>query len=240
MNRLTLIYPYYDNPAMLEMQLANWKSYPVSLAERIRVIVVDDGSQRFPAAPCFERVSPSRIVELYRINENIPWNQDGAKNLGAHLADDGARLLLSDIDIVVAPDVAEIISNIPITDRRTYYMFNRAVVRRNGETFKPHPNTFLLGKSLFWSIGGYDEDYCGTYGSDRDFRERLAAAGKGVYRGDIVLRGYDAEVVPDATTYDWDRSEYLKKFIERREEKIRTGRVTPEKPLRFTWQRVFP
>ena len=39
-----MIYPYYDNPKMLERQVENWNLYGGELRAAIRLIVVDDGS----------------------------------------------------------------------------------------------------------------------------------------------------------------------------------------------------
>ena len=36
-----------------------------------------------------------------------------------------------------------------------------------------HVNSYFLSKALYWGIGGYDEDFWGTYGSDRLFRTRV-------------------------------------------------------------------
>jgi hypothetical protein len=44
----------------------------------------------------------------------------------------------------------------------------------SGEPIPPHPNSWLMTRALFWKIGGYDEKLSGHYGTDGDWRRRMA------------------------------------------------------------------
>ena len=79
-----MIYPYYENPKMLERQVENWNRYAGELRGALRIILVDDGSTKYPAEPIFKHCKMPK--KLYRVKEDIPWNQHGARNLGAKVA----------------------------------------------------------------------------------------------------------------------------------------------------------
>ena len=46
-NKLTLVYPYYNNGKMLERHFEEWNHY--SHKDKWNIIIVDDGSKRDPA-----------------------------------------------------------------------------------------------------------------------------------------------------------------------------------------------
>jgi hypothetical protein len=91
---ITLVMAYYENPTMLQVHLKNWKeTYPDDVKARMRVIIVDDGSPRNPAVNQVRSfalregdLGRFHAFEIYRIDTNIPWNQDGARNLGMMVA----------------------------------------------------------------------------------------------------------------------------------------------------------
>ena len=59
-----LIYPYYDNPGMLELQVENWNRFEGALREAIEIIVVDDCSSK-PALPIMEKCrTPRRVFRV--------------------------------------------------------------------------------------------------------------------------------------------------------------------------------
>src|SRR5262245_60776675 len=102
MDKIQLVYPYYENPTMLKEQLSVWAEWPRDLAKKVKIILVDDGSQKNPAKPIIEKMlHPIPTLELYRVLINIPWNQNGAHNLGFFAAEDG-WCLSTDIDHIVA------------------------------------------------------------------------------------------------------------------------------------------
>ena len=81
-NNITITIPYYEAPLMLRTQFFQWHKYPEWVWEYLNIIVVDDGSPMKPAEEVFKDViMPSSSVSLYRIQEDIPWNHGGARNL---------------------------------------------------------------------------------------------------------------------------------------------------------------
>jgi hypothetical protein len=99
MRRLSIVMPYYMNPGMLAHQYETWAAYPADLKERVDIVIVDDGSPVSPAAdvPRPEGLPP---LGIFRVLEDRPWHQHGARNLGAFVAK-GPWLLLTDMDHVL-------------------------------------------------------------------------------------------------------------------------------------------
>jgi len=191
---------------MLKRQVQEWNKYP----EGVTVICVDDGSPE-PALPIIEgaaccaptktgeRRPPLHAIELYRINVDIPWNREGARNLGAHVATTDWIVQL-DIDHILPADAAAALLDFlnpakraqhaaPLHDcsALTWYRFPRWRRGRADETRKkdripddceygeihPHVDSYLVRREIYWKTGGYDEDYAGALGGGNMFLRRL-------------------------------------------------------------------
>ena len=127
------IYPYYENPTMLEMQVENWNRYAGELRSSIRLIVVDDCSEKYPAEPILRKCKlPKR---LFRVNKRIPWNMHQARNIGAVeacKAKENFWLFMSDIDIMLTPEAAMTMLTKNLDSGRHYTMeiLKRKMVQR--------------------------------------------------------------------------------------------------------------
>lgn len=226
---------------MLALQYHVWASYPSELKEHIEIVIVDDGSPTEPAAdvPHPEGLPPIRI---YRVLVDKPWNQHGARNLGAKEAD-GPWLFLTDMDHVLPDEsLAKLIER---KNKEIVYTFARVdapdmtPTRRLDGSLKPHPNTFAMTRDLYWKIGGYDERFTGIYGTDSLFRTRAAQHARFKHLDDVSIIRYSREVIPDASTRTLLRKEgrsnakrnLLRQFMaEGTQDRIET--------LAFPWERV--
>lgn len=255
--KLSLVMPYYRNPVMLATHYEIWRSeWAPEFKAQVDVVIVDDGSPE-PAAdvPRPEGLPPIRI---FRVLEDRLWNQHGARNLGARQATAPA-LLMTDMDHVVPGDTLEWCLRLAgdLEDwRRTVYTFCRFdapagrwwnagdwrsfnETKRDDGSNKPHVNSFLLQRDLFWDVGGYDEAYCGHYGTDGRFRRRLYAAARGVLILDQPLIRVSRDVIPDASTVaprKEGRVPGFRKTVER--EKRARGELGKIVTLNFPWERV--
>jgi glycosyltransferase involved in cell wall biosynthesis len=100
----------------------------------------------------------------------------------------------------------------------------------------PHVDSYLVRRDVYWSVGGYNEDYSGAIGGGNPFLRRLEAAQPvDMLPAPIRLEVYTRDVIKDAS--DWslprDPSEYSrrKRIIERDPNK------KPKNPIRFPWTR---
>jgi hypothetical protein len=236
--------PYYENAGMLTFQMANWKTWPEAMRERVEVILVDDGS---PTAPAAKVPRPTGLPELriYRVKEDKPWHQHAARNLGAHVAPD-SWLLLTDMDHVLTTESAtSLLKRLSELDPKTIHTLDRIeadtgkpTVNERGQP-KPHPNSFVLTRDLYWKIGGYDEEFCGQYGTDGFFRARAFRKAK---RGhiDIPLVRYWRDLIPDASTTTLPRKEGRVAGVKEAVIAAKLARGEPDsvKVLQFDWERV--
>jgi len=158
MNEITICVPFYQNPDMLALQIETWNRYPDQAKKALRFIVVDDGSPE-PA-----RIDHQTDVDLqmYRIREDILWNNTGAKNLAADKAET-SHVLFLDIDHVIEPDnIMTLLTN--TYEPKTVNIFKR-ITQKNEE--RP-ANTYLvlMNRAEFLDLGMWDEDFAGGYGVD--------------------------------------------------------------------------
>ena len=234
-NNLQIIYPYYDNPQMLQIHFNFWRTYAADLWAHTKIILVDDGSPNYPLQDQLANVPGEANVEAYRIKENIPWNQNGAHNLGMHIADEG-WCLSTDIDHVVTGAILRHLHDERTLSADTYYTFARQQAGQPNQTgYKRHPNSWLFTRKTFMDSGGYDEDFSGYYGSDSVFRRALDEVAKRVEM-DTPLIVYDENDIPDANTREFGRkdSEYYSVKHPHLAAKRRNW-VKAENPLRFEW-----
>jgi len=195
--------PYYKNPGMLAEQYRVWSAYPDDLKAAIEIVLVDDGSPQ----PAIDVLRPADLppLRLYRVLEDRPWHQHGARNLAAHEAA-APWLLLTDMDHVVPPeslrDLLLVVAAAAPTDVFTFARVDapdlRPTVDRHGAA-KPHVNTFAIRRDHYWRVGGYDED-CVGYGTDGYFRHRLNAVSTRRHLAGVPIVRYPREVIADASS----------------------------------------
>lgn len=204
---ISIVFAYYENPSMLALQWKEIAAYPASIKSAIEILVVDDASPRTPAASVTRpRGLPRHRV--YRIEKDIPWNQDAARNIGAHEAH-GQWLLLTDIDHVVPASTLEGLLAAPL-DSSVFYSFGR-VKFDSGESREPHPNSYFMAKNMYWDIGGHDEDFAGIYGKDVLFRRRALAHAREVPLVDLPLARVGQSMVADSGTWTISRENTVRK-----------------------------
>ncbi len=243
MSVLSLVMPFYLNRSMLELQAEEWRRWSPKARAQIEIIIVDDGS---PEPVALDRLPPLDF-SIYRITEDRPWHQHAARNLGAHVAA-GPWLLLTDMDhVLTAPNADALMSRLGRLDPATAYFLNRIeadtgepTLGRDGKV-KPHPNSFVMTRDLYWRAGGYDEWYCGIYGTDGKFRARLFSVAEQGFLKHVALTRYWRDLVPDASTRDMPRKEG-RKVGEKEAVEIRKralGKEDEIKVLDFPWTRVL-
>jgi len=252
---ISVCVPYYSQPLMLRIHLDTWLTYKPEVRKVMKLIIVDDGSPR-PAKDVIDGAYNGAAaglvdLQLYRITKDIPWNRNGARNLGSTVAQT-PWLLHMDIDHILPPAAAEsLAARIHTLSEKFWYRFRRFRVGAADETrnkdaiprnakfgeIKPHIDSYLCSKKLYWKAGGYNEDFSGCLGGGSPFlRELEKVGGPPVVLGDnICLHVYTRDKCPDASAkLDRSRSEYKRRSIAL----TRAGKIKGHDPLRFPWERV--
>jgi glycosyltransferase involved in cell wall biosynthesis len=190
---------------MLEFQWTHVASYSPNLKDLLEVIVVDDASTRSPARDV-ARAAHLPPHSIYRILHDLRWNQDAARNIGAHEAR-GEWLLLTDIDHVVPEETLRSLAGIT-KNEEAFYTFARKKFDDQSPR-ESHPNSYFMARSLYWKIGGHDEDFAGIYGKDFLFRKRANRIAQEVHLEDLHLARVGRVTIPDAGTETISRDNTL-------------------------------
>ncbi len=196
---LTIIMPFYQNAQFLRTQLSWWRTFPEHLRSCLSAIIVDDGSPQ-PAADVLRQCVHPFPIRLFRIQQDVRWNWLAARNIGFHQAPDG-WCLVTDMDHVV-PETTATAAVYGRHDPTVIYGFSR--MEHSGLPANPHPNSWLMTRSMFWRVGGYDEALSGHYGTDGDWRRRMAAVAPIQMLSDRLIRH---EYQQDSSTTDYLRKQ---------------------------------
>jgi hypothetical protein len=197
--------------------------------------VVDDCSPSYPALEVV-RDFPDIAVRLFRMQVDVPWNQDACRNLAVSQTDDGTWLLLTDMDHLPPEETIRAIMTEKL-DGNAFYTFTR-VSAPDMTPYKPHPNSYLMLKETYDRAGGYDERWAGVYGTDGAFRSRLNQIARAKAFDEPLIR-YGREVIADASTTQFERrSEENTVLRSERGMKIRAEGGPPQRGL-FPWTRLL-
>ncbi len=240
---ITVVLSYFNSGQMLEKHLDEWSHYAPHVKENFSAVIVDDGSPKDYAEKHMRDVGFP--LELYRIKQNIAWNVAGARNLGMSAAKDGP-CLLTDIDHLLKKEDARKLTNHfeqigpSGLAAKVFYIFQRNWA--DGRPLHPHPNSYVLQRSLYWACGGTDEDWSGWWGAgEQVFRKIIFTLADQIEFRTIYLTHYGRDDIPDASTtdlgrkntpWDWRNNPALV-------EKAKTAPYKPINPLRFEWERVL-
>lgn len=135
---ITVLYTYFGQIERI----------PQIIEQEIPTMIVDDCAH-IPLGPLDN-------IKVLRVIDDIKWNQPGARNLGFQELSDW--VLCCDIDHLVTKDVYEKINLLDLKQGTVYFLGRNDV--SNSTT------VYLMHKTDFEKIGGYDEDFSGNYGYD--------------------------------------------------------------------------
>ena len=171
---LTIYFPYYEQRNALEFNLGVYAEYSEEIRNKIRILIVDDGSPTEPALPIIKQEYLDKLdISLYRIDVDIPWNQPGANNLAFAKAET-EYVLRTDIDHYM--DEANLrkllnrLSNEKEGSNCCYFLG----LRIEGAPCAGHINSFVIRRADYLRTNGYNESFSGNYGHDDiEFVRRL-------------------------------------------------------------------
>lgn len=174
MDKLTYITTYYDDKtrseaALLDRLLKQIKEYNSS---NLKLIIVDDASPGIPAKDVVkDYINPN--ISLYRISKDIGFNSHGARNLAMNQTTTEWNLLV-DIDYkFVGFDL--LFEQLGDLEKKVPHHFPVVHDYNNSNTkTRPSINDFLITKTLFWKVGGYDSELFGFHAGDREFMVKIS------------------------------------------------------------------
>ncbi len=162
---LTLIVHIYNNQNLVNLQSETWKEW--GNIPELEIIFVDDGSQ-----PRLDLSMLPNWVKKFRITDDIPWNQPGAKNLASKFSSSDWLFFLDADQFLSKVDIDLLLNQVKNFEKRNLYRFRRFSFSTNCE-LSSHQNCQIISKSDFIFFGGYDEDFAGFYGFEDAYFERL-------------------------------------------------------------------
>ncbi len=231
---ISLVIPYYNHPDFLNFQLNIWNNYSDEVKDKIEIILVDDCSEisiiDLPNLPKF----PENL-KIYRILEDIPWNEKGARNLGATAAT-ADWLLHTDFDHWFDDENLKKLIALK-KDNNHLYRFERL---KNGEKYKQHKESHLISTKKFFKIGGFDEDFSGSWGGAAyclyfNMLKRREST-KTINLSNVFINAAFLDQYSDCQVKSLakDSSILMHKLRLKKEKNYRPGKI-----LRFSWERLL-
>jgi hypothetical protein len=161
--RLSYVTHFYlnkNNGGEILSLFDDYAQLPADILDRVLFVVVDDGSP----APYELKNWPLNMIIL-RVQEDIPWNNPGARNLGMVYAKSD-KVFVADIDHALDEKSFRTLLKMPRCGRKFWRLPRRDP---DGRPVRAHANTFLLSRGFFLKYFGYDEALCGHYACDDTF-----------------------------------------------------------------------
>ena len=239
----------YGQPKILAKQIAAITSYDDAVLDNLHIIIVDDhGDPAVGVDVAIELELFVASVRIFRVDDDIPWNQMGARNLGMHHADGWCVMVDPDM-IFDSPTLHRLMQAASKIQRGRIIKYGLRHAN-SGKIDTTSPNTFVIHADDFRICGGYDEDFAGNKGwSDVQLQEVYRQHFKVQERPDLCAAFYSSnDEIPDAIVDTLDRS--VAKNRVKRLQKIGQQKacggwrrwVSKHKGpnLRFQWTKIYP
>lgn len=245
MRLVTLAMAAYGQPRMLDVWFQTIRGYRSETLESLELLIVDDCGS--PAVEIPADIQSLLSCQLFRVTEDIPWNQPGARNLALQECRT-PLILFVDPDMIFLPSMMQRLleagESLAAGDVIRFMLKHK----RSGTLDGSSPNTWFLHVKDFDHVGGYDEDYAGHKGwSDVQLLDVMKTTFKVYHRKDLFADFYSTNEVPDAMVTSLDRSHVFNRKIRVRKvewARRRGGwkefvRIGGRPRIRFTWERVL-
>lgn len=239
---LTFVMAAYEQPLMLNKWWETLRTYPEKVSKRIHLVIVDDHGD--PPAAIPDDVRERFRSRLFRVLDDIPWNQMGCRNLGVQEAETD-WVLMMDPDMVVEPEIAARLL-VWVAKLKLGQVVKMLLRYTDGVLDSSSPNCYLIHKEDFNRAGGYDEDYAGHKGwSDVQFMHTLKGLKMRFLKAkDVWVRYYRPRDIADATVNTLNRSVQHNRALHIRKMGIAKRNwkrwvKTKGKNIRFKWSRVL-
>lgn len=185
-DKLTIFFPYYNQPTALINQLEIMSNYNEEIRKKISIFIVDDGSTKEECKlAILQKYLDKLEITLYRIDIDIPWNMPETNNLAFRYIETDYVIRLDIDHYLDSEEIAKILDLNP--KQNICYKFRRKDPKGN-----PNPrnsvNSYLINKKDYWLNKGYNEFFSGHYGNDDiDFFNRMDNVCKVILLENIFL-----------------------------------------------------
>lgn len=155
-----------------------YETYSPELLDKVEFVIVDDGSPIAYEVPKF-----NLNLRWLKINEDIRWNQSGARNLGFTYARSD-KVLVTDLDHIFYENTLSHLANNKFSPHYIY-KHRRTHIHRNGfkeRNYLGAGNIFFMSRAVFLKYFGYDEEFAGNYGCEDNFCDKYFSKKKFFYR----------------------------------------------------------
>ena len=172
-------------------------------------------------------------IDVYRIVDDKPWNQTGARNL-IHEVAETDWVLSTDCDHVVSKQEFEKISKLDMSDPDKVYFFSRKFTHGNKNN-RMH-SSFLINRHTYNEIGGHDEDLAGNYGGvDQSWMEICQSRLDYTWVDDIKITTYQNHpLYKDANVFlERNSSHNMNLIAAKRKKDFPRGEM-----IRFNWVKL--
>lgn len=195
--RFAICLPYHNAPTMLRHHYAHWGLIAPHMYD-FQSVIVDDCSNAPMPHPLGIPHEPASRIEGWRIlGDHVPWSHRCATNWAVEKSM-APWLLITDMDHVVPlSTVVQLQDMFTRLDPNNVYTFERR--NTDGSEKKSHPDSWLMSRSMWKKIGGYDERYRGHYGQNHAFTARVDKHAAFVVRLSAHLVRYDRADITDAS-----------------------------------------
>lgn len=239
---VTLAMAVYGQPKMLEVWFDALRTYPPEVLLWMELLIVDDCGD--PPVEIPDDITQLLKCRLFRVTEDIPWNQPGARNLAL----DHCRTPLV---LFVDPDMVFPAGMMRKMLEAGQSLAEGEVIRfmlrhlKGNKLDGSSPNTWFLHVKNFLAVGGYDEDFCGNKGwSDVQLLDVMTTYYKIHHRKDLFADFYSTDEIVDAMVTTLVRSHVANRKL--RVRKVDWARrkggwkhlvKAKRSRIRFTWER---
>jgi len=238
---LTIVHPFYNEKDRFDRQFKIWKEYSDEIKRAVTFSIVDD----FSMPPVHDWLPPSIKKRLdinlvvHRVMDDLKWNTPGALNLGVHTAPTDWVLIMDSDCIMHEEMLRKLLFELSPNEENAYYFMRKRITDDpiKAAVIRPLSCAILINKSLFESVGGFDEDFTGSrsggYGAfDWDFGNRVFAHRRCVV--DIIITEYLGEGVQDRDGINYDLIKINKQLLRAKQ---RGTKPRNTNRLNFNWEK---
>lgn len=231
--KVTLGTTYYNNPENIVPFVEHHLEYLDEL------IIVDDGSA--DSYHILKYVQPSEKIKLYRVKHDYGFNSHGCRNLIMRESENEFVILIDSDRMIHNPFHSINIIKDMILERDRLYLFP-AHFWKIGCGIHESVNDFIISKTHFFSVGGYDEEIIGYRGGDISFRNQLLNFGTEeiLYEVNLIISRLPSTLLDDARLLS-PNDIWFKELIRSEMIKIKNRIKNPEpdkKILTFEWEKL--